>query len=133
MLGFLWRFIARGLDSLFSLLLPVLPTSVLFGRLLVEVGDLGAFDLSSRPVTMFADFTFGETLSFAGKTGALAAGVEGTVSEPLGDEGVDDGGVEDGGEAAWGVVRTMLVTAPVLVFIFLARVVRILSSSSEEG
>jgi len=126
MLGFLWRFIARGLDSL---VLPVLPSSVFFEGLLAGVGDLGVIDFPSRPATMFVNFAFGETLSFAGKAGALAAGVEGAVSEPLGEEGVDDGG----GEPAWGVVGTMLVTAPVLVFIFLARVVRTFSSSSEEG
>lgn len=101
MLGFLWRFIASGLDSLFSLvlcslLLPVFPASVLFEDLLVVLGDLEVFNFSSRPATTFADLAVGETLPFAGKAGALVAGVEGTASEPLGDEGVEDGG----GEAA---------------------------------
>ena len=129
MLGFLWRFIAGGLDSLFSFVLPVLPASSLFEGFLAAVGDLEAFDLSSRLVTMLDVFAFGEAVFFAGKAGILAAGVEGTVSEPLEDEGVEDGG----GEPVWGAVGTTPVTAPVLVFIFLARVVRIFSSSSEEG
>lgn len=122
MLGFLWRFIALGLDSFWSL---VLPEPILFEGLLGEVGDLGVFDLSSRPATTFVDLVFGETLSFAG---ALTIGVEGTVSGLLGDEGVEDGG----GEQVC-VGATPPSTAPVLVFIFLARVVRIFSSSSEEG
>lgn len=126
MLGFLWRFIALGLDSFWSL---VLPEPILFEGLLGEVGDLGVFDLSSRPAATFIGFAFGETLSLAGKAGALAAGVEGIVSEPLGDEGVEDGG----GESTCRVVGTTLSTALFLIFIFLARVVRIFSSSSEEG
>ena len=60
MLGFLWRFIARGLDFLFSL---VLPASILFEGKLVGVGDFGDFDFSSRTATTFADLTFRETLS----------------------------------------------------------------------
>jgi hypothetical protein len=116
MLGFLWRFIARGLEFFFSL---VLPGSILFEGLLAGVGDLGIFDSSSRPATIF-DLAFRETLSLAGKVGVLAAGVEGTVSEP------EHEGVEDrGGELVRRVVGTTLST---LVFIFLARVVRIFSS-----
>ena len=121
MLGFLWRFIARGLDF-FTL---VLPASILFEGLLVGVGDFGVFDSSSRPASTFVDLAFGETLSLAGKVEALAAGVEGTVSEPE-HEGVEDVGGE--------LVRRVVGTAPsTLVFIFLARVVRTFSSSSEEG
>jgi len=121
MLGFLWRFIARGLDLLFSL---VLPASILFEGLLLGVGDFGGFDSSSRPATTFVDLAFRETLSLAGKVVALAAGVEGTVSEP------EHEGVEDVGGELVRLVGTMLST---LVFIFLARVVRTFSSSSEEG
>jgi hypothetical protein len=66
--------------------------SVLFEGLLVEVGDFRVFD-SSRPVTTFVDLAFRETLSLAGKLVALAAGVEGTVSQPE-HEGVEDVGGE---------------------------------------
>jgi hypothetical protein len=122
MLGFLWRFIARGLDFLFSL---VLPASILFEGLLVRVGDFGVFDSSSRTAATFAVLDFRETLSWAGKVEAWAAGVEGTVLEP------EHEGVEDvGGDLVRRVVGTTLST---LVFIFLARVVRTFSSSSEEG
>lgn len=89
------------------------------------MGDCEVFDSCSRPAATFVDLAFRETLSLAGKAGALAAGVEGTVSEPE-HEGVEDGG----GELERGVVGT---TLSALVFIFLARVVRIFSSSSEEG
>ena len=89
------------------------------------MGGLGVFDFPSRLETTFVDLGFGKTLSFTGKAGALAAGVEGTASEPLGDEGIEDGGDEP--------VGTTPLTTLVLVFIFLARVVRIFSSSSEEG
>ena len=112
MLGFLWRFIGRGLDFLFSL---AFPASILF-----VVGDFGVFDS-----TTFVDFAFRETLSLAGEIEALTAGVDGTVSEPE-HEGIE----EVGGELVRRVVGTTLST---LVFIFLARVVRTFSSSSEEG
>ena len=122
MLGFLWRFIARGLDFLFSLVLPV---SILFEGLLVGVGDFGVFDSSSLTAITFVDLAFRETLSLASKVVDLAAGVEGTVSEPE-HEGVEDVGGE--------LVRRVVGTKPsTLVFIFLARVVRTFSSSSEEG
>ena len=89
------------------------------------MGDFEVFDSSCRPATTFVDLTFTGTLSFVGRVEALAAGVEGTVSEP------EHEGVEDvGGELVRRVVGTMLST---LVFIFLARVVRTFSSSSEEG
>jgi hypothetical protein len=105
---------------LFSL---VLPASILFEGLLVGVSDFGVFDSSSRPPTTFVDLAFRGTLG--GKIMALTAGVEGTVSEP------EHEGVEDiGGELVRRVVRTTLST---FVFIFLARVVRTFSSSSEEG
>lgn len=87
---------------------------------MLGVGDFGDFDSSSRPATTFVDLAFRETPSLAFKVVALAAGVEGTVSEP---ERV-------GGEQVRRLVGTMLST---LVFIFLARVVRTFSSSSEEG
>ena len=92
---------------------------------MVGVGDFGVFDSSSQPATTFVDLALRETLSLAGTVEALAAGVEGTVSEP------EHEGVEDvGGELARRVVGTTLST---LVFIFLARVARASSSSSEEG
>ena len=120
MLGFLWRFIARGFDFLFSL---VLLASILLNSLLV--GDFGVFDSSTRTAIIFVDLDNRETLSLVGKVEALAAGVEGTVSEPE-HEGVED----EGGELVRRVIGTTLLT---LVFIFLARVVRNFSSSSEEG
>ena len=69
-----------------------MPASILFEGLLVT-GDFGVFNSSSRPVTTFVDLAFRETLSLTGEVEVLAAGVEGTVSEPE-HEGVEDVGGE---------------------------------------
>ena len=92
---------------------------------MLGVGGFGVIDSSSRPATTFVDLAFREILSLVSEVVVLAAGVEGTVSEPE-HEGVDDVGGE--------LVRRVVGTTPsTLVFIFLARVVRTFSSSSEEG